>query len=130
MLVLDYLWQFIFSALKCKLLQLISALYPVGTGGCSIGFGGGETSRGYSMIFWEAVQCRDPGTLSVYHGQLHFCSPTQVLIRKKCSFLQTFQVSLKSVCFFLLMITLPCESSNLEFYTNIVHEHVPGNATV
>ena len=56
MLFLDYLWQlFVFSALKCKLLQLSSAPYPAGRGGCSIGFGGGETSRGYSMIFWEAV---------------------------------------------------------------------------
>ena len=104
------------------MLQLSSALYPAGREGCSIGFGGGETSVGYSMIFLEAVWCRDPGTLSVYHGQLHFCSPTRVLIRKKCSFLQTFQVSLKSVCLFLLLITLPCESSTSEFYTNIVHE--------
>ena len=55
MLVLDYLWQFVFTALKCKLLQLSSALYPVGREGCSIGFGGGETSVGYSMIFLEAV---------------------------------------------------------------------------
>ena len=53
--VIDYLWQFVFSALKCKLLQLSSALYPAGRGGCSIGFDGGETSMGYSMIFSEAV---------------------------------------------------------------------------
>lgn len=49
MLVPDYLWQFVFSALKCKLFQLSSAPYPVGRGGCSIGFGGGETSRGYVL---------------------------------------------------------------------------------
>ena len=61
MLVLDYFWQFVLTALKCKLLQLSSALYRAGRGECSIGFGGGETSRGYSMIFWEAVH--DAGTL-------------------------------------------------------------------
>lgn len=56
MLVPDYLWQFVFSALKCKLFQLSSAPYPVGREGVPLVLVVVKPlGATYSMIFWKAV---------------------------------------------------------------------------
>lgn len=101
------------------MLQLSSALYPVGRGGCSIGFGGGETSVGYSMIFLEAVWCRDPGTLSVLPWSAAFLSSYSSLDPKKV-LLSTDFSSLSQVSLPLFTVD---NSPLWIFYLRILRQH-------